>query len=224
MKAVQISISEKQLNPSGRGNLPRFIRGRKPLAIVAAGCTLAVLGGAGIAAASTIPFGQQQVGSQDDKGEQIASNQVIKPIGDRLMTPFGKIMGSTVSPDGRYLVGTSADRSVDLQVFDLATYKPVAAAGTLAATSFATAAGNAGYANMAYQHITDGSVGQEGPVFSPDGKFLYEPVATGVVRYPFNPDGSLGAGTKISIPTAGGKQALTAGMAFSPTARRCTQP
>ncbi|MFF2031066.1 alkaline phosphatase family protein [Arthrobacter sp. NPDC058192] len=169
-----------------------------------------------MAAASTIPFGQQQVGSQSDKGEQISSNQVIKPIGDRLMTPFGKIMGSTVSPDGRYLVATSADRSVDLQVFDLATYKPVAAAGTLASSSFATAAGSAGYANMAYQHITDGSVGQEGPVFSPDGKFLYEPVATGIVRYPFNPDGSLGAGTTISIPNAGSKQALTAGMAFSP--------
>jgi YVTN family beta-propeller protein len=143
---------------------------------------------------------------------------VIKPIGDRLMTPFGKIMGSTVSPDGRYLVGTSADRSVDLQVFDLTTYKPVAAAGTLAGTSFATAAANAGYANMAYQHITDGSVGQDGPVFSPDGKFLYEPVATGIVRYPFNEDGSLGAGTKINIPSAGDKQALTAGMAFSPDA------
>ncbi|MDQ4489341.1 alkaline phosphatase family protein [Sinomonas sp. ASV486] len=189
--------------------------GRRPFAIVAASCSLALLGG-GIAAASTIQFGQNQVGSQYEDGEQISSNQVIKPIGDRLMTPFGKIMGSVVSPDGRYLVGTSADRSVDLQVFDLKTYKPVAAAGTLSATSFTAASTNAGYLGMAYQHISDGSVGQEGPVFSPDGKFLYAPVASGIVRYPFNPDGSLGAGTTISIPAAGGKQALTAGMAFSP--------
>ncbi|NGN84182.1 phosphoesterase [Arthrobacter silviterrae] len=187
----------------------------KPLAIVAASCTLALLGG-GIAAASIIPFNQQQVGAQTENGQQISSNQVIKPIGDRLMTPFGKIMGSTVSPDGRYLVGTSADRSVDLQVFDLKTYQPVAAAGTLAAASFATAAGSAGYPAIAYQHLTDGTVGQEGPVFSPDGKFLYSPVATGIVRYPFNADGSLGAGTKIGIPTVGGAKALTAGMAFSP--------
>ncbi|MFF2318295.1 alkaline phosphatase family protein [Arthrobacter sp. NPDC058097] len=215
-KPVSASPSDQQSRTSGLRQLPRYIRGHKPLAIVAASCTLAVLGGAGIAAASTIPFGQQQVGSQNESGEQVSSNQMIKPIGDRLMTPFGKIMGSTVSPDGRYLVGTSADRSVDLQVFDLTTYKPVAAAGTQAAAAFATAAGNAGYANMAYQRITDGSVGQEGPVFSPDGKFLFEPVATGIIRYPFNADGSLGAGTKISIPTAGTKQALTAGMAFSP--------
>ncbi|MFC0458726.1 alkaline phosphatase family protein [Arthrobacter liuii] len=215
-KIVRSSAPEHEENPSRMGNVAAFVRRQKPLAIVAASCTLAILGGAGIAAASTIPFGQQQVGSQTDEGEQVSSNQMIKPIGDRLMTPFGKIMGSTVSPDGRYLVGTSADRSVDLQVFDLSTYKPVAAAGTQAATAFATAAGNAGYANMAYQHITDGSVGQDGPVFSPDGKFLYEPVATGIVRYPFNADGSLGTGTKINIPTAGDKQALTAGMAFSP--------
>jgi len=204
-------------HPSSFGlrRLSTTVLGSKPLSIVAASCTLALLGG-GIAVASTIAFGQQQVGTQGENGEQIASNQVINPIGDRLMTPFGKIMGSTLSPDGHYLVGTSADRSVDLQVFDLNTYKPVAAAGTLAATSFAAAASNAGYMNVAYQHLTDGSVGQEGPVFSPDGKFLYAPVATGLVRYPFNADGSLGAGTKISIPTAGGEQALTAGMAFSP--------
>ncbi|WP_369045750.1 bifunctional YncE family protein/alkaline phosphatase family protein [Sinomonas sp. P10A9] len=196
-----------------RLSAPRL--GRRPFAIVAASCSLALLGG-GIAAASTIQFGQNQVGSQYENGEQISSNQVIKPIGDRLMTPFGKIMGSVVSPDGRYLVGTSADRSVDLQVFDLKTYKPVAAAGTLSATSFTAASTNAGYLGMAYQHISDGSVGQEGPVFSPDGKFLYAPVASGIVRYPFNPDGSLGASTTISIPAVGGKQALTAGMAFSP--------
>jgi len=183
-------------------------------AVTAAGCVLALLGG-GMATASTLALGDQQVGTQYDGGIQIASGQMIKPIGDRLMTPFGKFMGSVVSPNGRYLVGTSADRSVDLQVFDLETYKPVAAAGTLAAATFATAATNAGYGNMAYLKISDGSVGQEAPTFSLDGKFLYTPVATGIIRYPFNANGSLGAGTKISIPTVGGLKALTAGMAFS---------
>jgi 40-residue YVTN family beta-propeller repeat len=196
-------------------SLTSFAKGHRALAITATGCALALLGG-GIASASTIAFGSEQVGSQYKNGEQIASNQMIRPIGDRLMTPFGKLMGSAVSPDGRFLVGTSADRSVDLQVFDLSTYKPVAAAGTLAAASFATAASNAGYGNMTYLKISDGTVGQEGPVFSPDGKFLFAPVATGIVRYPFNTDGSLGAGTKIGIPTADGLQSLTAGMAFSP--------
>ena len=53
---------------------------------------------------------------------------------------------------------------------------------------------------MAYLKISDGTVGQEGPVFSPDGKFLFVPVATGIVRYPFNADGSLGAGTQDQHP------------------------
>ena len=203
--------------PRRQSVLRRFsslTRRNRILAVTAAGCALALLGG-GMATASTLALGDQQVGTQYKGGVQIASGQMIQPIGDRLMTPFGKFMGSVVSPNGRYLVGTSADRSVDLQIFDLNAYKPVAAAGTLAAASFATAATNAGYGNMAYLKISDGSVGQEGPTFSPDGKFLYTPVATGIVRYPFNADGSLGTGTKISIPTTGGLQALTAGMAFS---------
>ncbi|MEO7015548.1 MAG: alkaline phosphatase family protein [Leifsonia sp.] len=201
--------------PSVLRRLSSLVKGHRVLAITAAGCALALLGG-GVATASTLAFGDHQVGTQYKNGEQIASNQTLQPLGDRLMTPFGKLMGSVVSPDGHYLVGTSADRSVDLQVFDLNTYKPVAAAGTLAATSFATAATTAGFGNMAYLKISDGTVGQEGPVFSPDGKFLFAPVATGMVRYPFNADGSLGAGTTISIPAANGQQALTAGMAFSP--------
>jgi YVTN family beta-propeller protein len=207
-------------NPSRRirTGLRRFSSlnsGKRILAVVAAGCAFTLLGG-GVAVASTLAI-TNQVGGQYRDGEQISDNQLLNPVGDRLMTPFGKLMGSVVSPDNRFLVGTSTDRSVDLQVFDLTTYKPVAAAGTLAAASFTTAANNAGYGGMAYLKISDGTVGQEGPVFSPDGKFLLEPVTTGIVRYPFNADGSLGAGTKIAIPTsAAGSEALTAGMTFSP--------
>ncbi|MGN6127214.1 MAG: alkaline phosphatase family protein [Humibacter sp.] len=200
---------------SGPRRFSSLTRGQRIAAIAAGACALALAGGA-IANASTIPLGNQQVGGQYANGEQISSNQVIKPLGDRVMTPFGKLMGSVVSPDGRFLVGTSTDRSVDLQVFDLKSYKPVAAAGTLAAASFTTAASNAGYSGMSYLKISDGTVGQEGPTFSPDGKFVFVGVATGIIRYPFNADGSLGAGTKITIPTVSGIQPLTAGLTFSP--------
>jgi YVTN family beta-propeller protein len=211
---MQMNSNSARRRQLGLRRLSSLAKRHRILAVIAAGCALALAGG-GIATASTLVFGNQQVGTQYSGGEQIASDQVIQPIGDRLMTPFGKLMGSVVSPNGRYLVGTSADRSIDLQVFDLGTYKPDAAAGTLAAASFATAATNAGYGSMAYLKISDGTVGQEGPIFSPDGRFLFAPVATGIVRYPFNADGSLGAGTTISIPTTGGLKALTAGMAFS---------
>lgn len=201
---------------SGGHRLSSLSTRQRVIAVAATTCALALLGG-GIATASTIAFGDQQVGQDYPGGKQVSADQLIQPIGTRLMTPFGKLMGSTVSPDGHYLAGTSADRSVDLQIFDLDTYKPVAAAGTLAPSSFASAAATAGYGSMKYLKISDGTVGQEGPVFSPDGKFLFEPVATGIVRYPFNADGSLGAGTTIAIPnSAGGQEALTAGMTFSP--------
>jgi len=136
---------------------------------------------------------------------------MIQPIGDRVMTPFGKLMGSTVSPDGRHLVGTSADRSVDLQVFDLSTYRPVAAAGTLAAASFATAAANAGYADIAYLKISDGTVGQEGPVFSPDGKFLSTPVGGTIIQtfaVGIAPRQLEFVGTRLYVSNEGGRPAV----------------
>lgn len=203
-----------QRKRSDRHRFSSLIRGNRILTFIAAGCALVLLGGS-MATASVFAFGNRQVGGHYRGGQLVASGQLIHPIGDRLMTPFGKLMGSVISPDGRYLVGTSTDRYVDLQVFDLTAYRPVAAAGTLAAASFASAANSAGFGTMAYLKISDGSVGQEGPVFSPDGKFLFAPVATGIERYPFSADGSLAAGTKISIPTSGGLRALTAGMTFS---------
>src|SRR4051812_40193517 len=87
--------------------------------LVVASTALAVVG-TGTAVAAT-NFGQHQVGTEYDEGLQISSNQILKPLGDRLSTPYGKIMGSTVSPDGHFLAATANDRSVSLQIYDLST-------------------------------------------------------------------------------------------------------
>ncbi len=167
--------------------------------IIAGGTALAVVG-TGTAFASTTAFGQHQVGTDYDAGLQISSNQILKPLGDRLSTPYGKFMGSTVSPDGRFLAATSNDRSVSLQIYDLSTYQLIWRGGTAAGVN---------------AKLTDNTVGQEGPAYSPDGAFLFMPNATGITRFPVNTDGSLGVGTAIAIPTVGGKQALTGGLTFS---------
>ncbi len=172
----------------------------KKIHLAVAGAAVLALIGAGSAFANTTIFGQNQVGTQYANGLQVSSNQIIKPLGDRLMTPYGKIMGSTLSPNGRFLAATSTDRSISLQIYDLSTYQLIWRAGS---------------ASSANQHLSDNTVGQDGPVYSPDGAFLFMPNATGITRFPVNADGTLGAGTKISIPTVGSKQALTAGMAFS---------
>ena len=151
------------------------------LATVGGTAVALVLTGTGIAVASTIGFGTDQVGQTVKQGLVVSDDQIIKPLGDRLLTQFGKFMGSTVSPDGRFLAATSADKSVVLQIFDLSSYKLIWTVGTASGVN---------------QTLTDGTVGQEGPTYSPDGKFLWLPEQDGLTRFPVNADGTLGTPTR----------------------------
>ena len=75
------------------------------------------------ATAAPTVFGQHQVGTEYPNGLQVSDDQVIKPLGERLLTKFGKFMGSTLSPrralprrDQHRQVGGPADlRPVELQ-------------------------------------------------------------------------------------------------------------
>ncbi len=159
------------------------------------------LAGAGVTYASTVGFGHNQVGTEYANGIQVSDDQIIKPLGDRLLTQTGKFMGSTVSPGGRFLAATSTDRSVALQIFDLSSYKLVWTVGT---------------ASSVNQRFTNGTVGQEGPTYSPDGNYLWVPEQTGLARFPVNGDGTLGTPTSIPIPTVNGHAALVGQTRYSP--------
>ncbi len=174
---------------------------RRRLRLVLAGTSALAVIGSGAAFGTTEMFADHQVGQQYANGLQISSNQVLAPLGDRLSTPYGKFMGTTVSPDGRYLTATANDRSISLQVFDLRTYQLIQRAGS---------------ASDADLKLTDNTVGQEGPVYSPDGSHLYVPNATGITKLAVGPDGTLSNPTKIGLPTVGTKQALVGGMTSSP--------
>src|SRR5947209_2886870 len=165
------------------------------LRVVAVGAATLVLVGAGLSYASTQIFGHNQVGTEYSNGIQVSDDQIIKPLGDRLLTQFGKFMGSTVSPDGRFLVATSADKPVVLQIFDLSSYNLI---WTVGSTSWVN------------QKLADGTVGQEGPTYSPDGKFLWLPEQDGLTRFPVNADGTLGTPTTVSIPAVGSHLASNA--------------
>ena len=169
--------------------------------IVAVGATAGVLGAAGVTYASTEIFGHNQVGTEYANGIQVSDNQIIKPFGERLTTQTGKFMGSTVSPDGKFLAATSTDRSVVLQIFDLTSYKLIWSVGTATGVS---------------QRFTNGTVGQTGPTYSPNGKLLWVPEQTGVSHFPVNKDGTLGTPTTVTIPTVGGHAPLTGQIAYSP--------
>jgi YVTN family beta-propeller protein len=168
--------------------------------IVAVGIAALILAGAGIAYASTGIFDHNQVGTEYPNGIQVSDDQIIKPLGDRLLTQFGKFMGSTVSPDGRFLAATSTDKSVVLQIFDLSSYKLIWTVGTASGVN---------------QRLSDGTVGQEGPTYSPDGKFLWLPEKNGLTRFAVNPDGTLGTTTTVSIPAVNGHSALVGQTRYS---------
>ncbi|HEY7043586.1 MAG TPA: YncE family protein, partial [Nocardioidaceae bacterium] len=179
----------------------RFFGGTGRRRIVAVGVAIVVLAGAGLAYADTTVFGQNQVGTEYPNGIQVSDDQIIEPLGDRLMTPYGKFMSSTVSPNGRFLAATSTDKSVVLQIFDLSSYQLIWRVGTATGVN---------------QRFTDLTVGQEGPTYSPDGTVLWLPEQTGLARFPVNADGTLGAPTTVSIPTVSGKAALVGQSVYSP--------
>jgi YVTN family beta-propeller protein len=195
---VQVTRQRRRVS---RVRLRIFGGASRRLRFVAVGATTLVLAGAGLSYASTVIFGQNQVGTQYPNGIQVSDDQIINPLGDRLLTQFGKFMGSTVSPDGRFLAATSADKSVVLQIFDMSSYKLVWTVGSATAVN---------------QKLADGTVGQVGPTYSPDGKFLWLPEQNGLSRFPVNADGTLGTPSTISIPVVNGHSALVGQTTYSP--------
>ncbi len=168
---------------------------RLRLRTAALGISAVVLVGAGVAVASTQMFGENQVGTQYANGIQVSSDQIIKPLGERLLTQYGKFMGSTISPDGRFLAATSSDKGVDLQIFDLSSYKLIWTAGTTSQLPGTTTPPD--------QNLSDGTIGQAAPTYSPDGKFLWVGQQDALTRFPVNADGTLGAPARFALPTVG---------------------
>lgn len=190
----------RQRRQVSRASSWRLLRTGRRARFVAAGTTAVLLAGAGMAYATTDQFRNNQVGTEYRNGIQVSADQIIKPIGDRLLTQYGKFMGSTLSPDGRFLAATSTDKSVVLQVFDLSSYKLIYTVGS---------------ASFVNQKLSDGSVGQEGPTYSPDGKFLWLPETDGLTRFTVNGDGTLGGATPVPLPKVSGQSALPGKSVYS---------
>lgn len=169
------------------------------IAIAGAAVLTVATGGIAAAAPSSL-FGDNQVGGVYQNGQLVSDNQYIQPIGQRLLTKEGKYMGSTVSPDGRFLAATSTDKSIALQIVDLKTYKVV---------------WRVGKATNANQQLSNVTVGQEGPTYSPDGKFLWLPQQDALTKFPVYSNGALGAPTTVALPKVGTTSALPGKSAYS---------
>ncbi|MFJ9915049.1 alkaline phosphatase family protein [Actinacidiphila glaucinigra] len=179
--------------------LGRRFGSRRSLTLAAA--TAVVLAtGTGIGFAQTTQFDHDQVGQVTDRGQVVSSDQYIAPYGERLVIDNGKIMSSSVSPDGTHLAASVTDGGVALAVVDLKSWK------------VQQLVGNSASANL---RIASNSVGQEGPTYSPDGTQLWLGQTDGYTRFTVNPDGSLANPTSVTIPADGSKHALVGEPVFS---------
>ncbi|MEV5012779.1 alkaline phosphatase family protein [Streptomyces sp. NPDC055692] len=183
---------KKQISLFGRGV------GRRTL-LVTAGITVA-LAVTGTAVAQTHQFGTDQVGQTTANGQVLSSNQYIAPYGERLVINNGKIMSSSVSPDGTHVAASLADGGMALAIVDLKSWKVQQLVGNNAAADL---------------RIGGNDVGQEGPTYSPDGSQLWLGQTGGYTRFTVNPDGSVANPTSIKIPANGSKQALASAAVFS---------
>lgn len=179
-----------------------FHRSSRRVRIVIAGAAvLAIAGtGSGIAYASTTGLSTDRAGQPNGKGLVLSDDQIINPIGDRLVINNGKIMADTISPDGSHLAALTTDGGIALTIVDLKNWKVQQLIGSSAA------------ANL---KISGGDVGQQGPTYSPDGKTLWVPRTNGYSRFPVNADGTVSGPTAINIPKDGSKSALPAQAVFS---------
>ncbi len=159
-----------------------------------------VFTGVSVGSASTQQFGTQQVGQLTNRGEVISSDQYLNPIGTRLVLDNGKIMASTVSPDGSHLAALVTDGGVAMTVVDLKSWQVQQVVGDSATADL---------------KISGNDVGQEGPSYSPDGRTLWLAQTDGYTRFTVNADGTVADPTFVPIPADGPKHGLPAQAVFS---------
>jgi YVTN family beta-propeller protein len=164
---------------------------RRLIRRLAGGVTcIALVGGAsGIAVAASVTsgFGDAKVGTSNASGVLLASNQRVKPIGSRLLITDGRLLSSTISPNGEYLAAlTWRDFTGFLTVFNLSTGKVVQQIGTGVGSDTV---------------IGDASVAADGPLYSADGTSLWFPQGADLVHFTVGADGTVSDPVVIPLTT-----------------------
>ncbi|MER5755261.1 bifunctional YncE family protein/alkaline phosphatase family protein [Streptomyces sp. NPDC002088] len=170
------------------------------ITLVTTGVTAVAVAAVGTAFAQTHQFGTEQVGQSTDQGQVISSDQYIAPYGDRLVINNGKIMSSSVSPDGTHLAASVTDGGSALAMVDLKDWKVQQLVGTSTSST---------------PRISSNSVGQEGPTYSPDGSQLWLGQTDGYTKFTVNADGTVANPTSVKIPADGSTHALVGEAVFS---------
>ena len=184
-------------------------------AIVAAIVGSLILYGTNVVSASQLHktwdniFGSSKVGQVVNGRLLLPSNQWISPIGRRVEVTNGRLLSSTLSPDGTKLAALSWNEFQGfLTVIDVKSGKIVQQIGTGSTKSDPS--------------LGDGTVGPDGPLYSPDGKTLWVPQSADLLRFAVNADGTVQSSPlAIALPLGGpGGAPLPAGMALSADASK----
>ena len=135
---------------------------RRAVRVLTAACAAVLmvtgLTTAAVAGVFTGGFGTAQVGTTNAQGILLPTNQRIKPVGTRLLIDNGRLLSSSISPNGQFLAALSWEEFTGyLTVFNLKTGKVVQQIGTGTGTD---------------KTIGDGTVAADGPLWSADGKTL----------------------------------------------------
>jgi YVTN family beta-propeller protein len=177
---------------------------RRTLAIGSVTGLVVLIGGVSAGAASGFfndEFGNQQTGQNTANGILLPSNQWVKPIGTRTLVTNGRLPSSTLSPDGTTMAALTWQNFTGfLSLIDVTTGKIVQQVGTGSGSDPA---------------IGDGSVAADGPFYSPDGKSLWVPQSSDLLRFSVQANGLVNT-TPVVIQLSGPNgPALPSGMAFS---------
>ncbi|MFF0388133.1 alkaline phosphatase family protein [Kitasatospora sp. NPDC004615] len=192
---MQVTRRRVKDTPSTSGR-----RTRRRTLVTAAATAVVVAAGAGVGWAKSDTFGTNRVGQVYDQGALVSSNQYLAPYGERLVINNGKIMSSTVSPDGTHLAASVTDGGAALAIVDVRNWKVQQLVGSGASST---------------PKISSNNVGQEGPTYSPGGKQLWLGQPDGYTRFDVNPDGSVTNPVVVKIAKTGSQRALVAGLVFS---------
>ncbi|MEU2683606.1 alkaline phosphatase family protein [Streptomyces hygroscopicus] len=195
---MQVTRRRKLVEEARISLISRRIGRRIPL--LTAGTTAVALVAAGTALGQTHQFGTDQVGQVTENGQVVSSNQYIAPYGDRLVINQGKIMSSSVSPDGTHLAASVTDGGAALAIVDLKSWKTQQLVSNAASSN---------------PRISTNSVGQEGPTYSPDGKQLWLGQPDGYTVFTVDADGGVSSPRTVTIPADGSKRALVGEAVFS---------
>lgn len=160
--------------------------------------SLVLAGGAFGAAAVTGRLGNDTVGQSDARGVLLPTGQHVTPLGQRTLITDGRLLSSTISPDGRTLAALTWKNFLGyLTLVDVASGKVRQQVGMGAEKG-------------------DATVAADGPIYSRDGRSLWVSQSADLVRLAVGSDGTI-TGTTAVIKLGGPylNSALPSGGALS---------